>query len=924
MAAASALTDMSLNGTDISTADSKSLQQFYHSLFQLQDDVFAGNHPRIKLPDHVMFMIAKVKQGATISTANNLNDIFGGKQGAPISAGTGALLPGLGLSSVGPPAANSQRPVPIGSKPPSSSAFDPILLTKSDELVSAEISIKRQRIEQMLADQATASKPFVNSRARDFAPDYETSLNVDEVYQSAMRVIPHQSAWPEREQSESFDENDYYSSQAMSWSTEHTDADGAETTKFGQQLPNTQAPAPSHFPQPAAIQYQEKAAQQVPLPAEYDELPDEDDEDDYSPPPPDAMAGATDSDSTPNQQVLAQANASRPTQPYDSRYEYNRPHQPPANPSAVIHSHIREPYMPQPARVSPLALGKVPSLEQTQIPPISAITTHNAPRQPAEISGSEQANYGTPRERSPVAPKETMKVSKKRKRKEERAAAREEKRSKRDAAKQSQRERQAGSPEQYIKPEPTSPPAFASFADVPPPPRRRVIDHSNDDVQVVSPYEPRTRPYREYAEYPPPPPGYRYAEPVSPQQMRPYSPGPSRRVERDNQDLRRVASLHYARRPYSPAAAYPPHERPPSVVVSQPRAASYAYYDREPIYRQASVAPPHYIRERSRSPGYDDRPAAYRAGRPLERVEPIERLASPAVMPPPPVPTRIVEDSYGNRYFATPAPPDAIPEMRVRESVPPPSRYYDDYPPAPPRPAYERPSTRASMMPPPQHAVYEDNMQPPPMMPAPQHRRVDEDQGGDVYRSYRQREGSMRPPESRGRAGMREDMLPPPIPRERPQMREAPEGRRIVSYDDSFPSPRQGPPVAKEHGYATMPRAYSVRPDAGRPESRADEMALSRGRDIPRYGTAQPQHLQQEHIVQMPWERGGSHAHAGPGGHNPFGGQGGMPHMQFPPAATREGRWVEVDEGHGGGRRVLPNGEVDEGYGGGKRVIYHM
>lgn len=886
----------SVHGTNVSDADTQSLRQFYHSLFRLQDDVFTGAHPRIKLPGDVMNLIAQVKQQASDGTLKR---------------------PGL------------------PQQPSSLPAFDPVLLTKAPAVVNAEIASKRQRIEQALAAQAAASEPQHGSRRRDFAPDHDTSLDVDAAWNQAKGVIQHQSAWSEKARSESLDENDYYSSQAMSWSTEQTESNGVEGVK-AISMAGARQPVPAQPAQSVGLRESAHIAHQPPLPSDYDDLPDEDDEDDYSPPPPDTLPNANDSGVETSRQP-PRANVSRPVQVFDSRYEYNRPAPTAAKAPHVIHSHIREPFMPQPARVSPLAFGKMPALEQTQAPPTSAVPPQYVSQQGAAESGSDNANNDTALDQSPAGPKESMKVLKKRKRKEERAAAREERKSKRLAGKRADKERHVGSPEPYIKPEPASPPSFASFADMPPPPRRRVIDYADDDVQVVSPYayEHRARPsYREYPNYPPPPPGYRYAEPVSPQYARTYSPGPARRVARDDQDLRRVASLHYASRPYSPSAAYPAYERPPSVAVPQRRAFSQMQYEREPpvamtaardaAYREPSVAPHHLFRDRSRSPVYDGRAPAYPIMRASSRMDGIERLATPGMMPPPPVPTKIVEDADGNRYYATPAPRDAIPEMRVRESVAPPSRYFDEYPP-PPRPVYDRPSTRASMMPPPSRPVYEDEFPPPPL-PVPQ-RRTDEDAAVEAYRSYRQRESSMRPPEMRGRTAVREETRPPQMHRAHAAMLDAPEGRRIVSYDDSLPSPRQPPPPADHFpapGYASIPRANSARPEAGRPDGYGEHPGLPPSRDaIPRYGTAMGM-APPEHIVQMPWERGSRGSY---GGHDAFtpGGVGVRNGMdRFPPAITREGRWAEVDEGHGGGRRVLPNGEIDEGYGGGKRIIYHF
>lgn len=252
-----------------------------------------------------------------------------------------------------------------------------------------------------------------------------------------------------------------------------------------------------------------------------------------------------------------------------------------------------------------------------------------------------------------------------------------------------------------------------------------------------------------------------YEEPLSPTVVR----VPQRRLERDDQDLRRVASLQYARRPYSPGAD--PFNAP---EPRQIRAASHAFVDRpEPVYREVSVRPsaaPRYVRERSRSPIH----------------EYVPRGQSPPVMAPPG--RRIVEDQFGNKYY----------QVEVRESVAPLSRRLE------PEPYYERAVTREpTMRAPARSELYEEeDVQ---RMPPPPRRYIEaSDAEGLEARPFRQREASHRPMEVEYTA------------------REAVERRPVIQYEDMAPReyiPSRAysvrPEVVRREEYAPV-RHESVQP----------------------------------------------------------------------------------------------------------------
>jgi hypothetical protein len=267
----------------------------------------------------------------------------------------------------------------------------------------------------------------------------------------------------------------------------------------------------------------------------------------------------------------------------------------------------------------------------------------------------------------------------------------------------------------------------------------------------------------------------------SPRSYRPYegplSPTvihvPQRRVERDDQDLRRVASLQNARRPHSPGGLEPYH-----AVETRPiRGASHAFAERpvEPVYHEMPSRPsaaPRYVRDRSRSPVQ----------------EYISRPQSPVMAPPS---RRIVVDQFGNKYYAAP--------VNVRESVAPSRRIEAE-------PYYERAMTREPIRAPPRTEVYEeDGMM---MMPPPPPRRYVEVADTEVVetRPYRQREASHRPMEVEysGRSVV--------------------ERRPVMQYEEIAP-PRE----------YIRSRAYSMRPEGARREVAEGYPSMRHESVAPRY-----------------------------------------------------------------------------------------
>ncbi|KAF2683950.1 hypothetical protein K458DRAFT_418255 [Lentithecium fluviatile CBS 122367] len=658
-----------LNGScSVVPAEVQREADFLKSLLQVRDEVFTGKHPRIRLPAKVLEQVAPRPPQTAPPSRPTTN-------GTPNGVASSHLFPPRPESSLqqfpspnefASPAAHGSRP--FSAKPASaSSGIDPVLLTKSDHLIKAELKLKRQQIERILKDQFDK-----RGRAND---EEREALDVESLLAEAQRLVKPVSglrvSTANSDAAESFDENSYYSSKADSWSSEEVDRSQNNNADVAEPLT-----------------LQGKRAT-----------------------------------------IEAQLTATKPNQAKHIEPTVIDLDEEPYEPADDI-----EIYEPEPARVHDEAD------ESDYSPP------------PAELGPGDQRRgrgpesyggvNGSSGQQSPAGLPPPIQNNRKRKREDKR----EEKR------RQQANKRVIRSPEPYIKEEPQSPPPFASLHD-PPSGKRRALQPPSSDVEVLPGREgSRTQPVY-----------YREQEPSArtPRQFEePLSPGiarvPQRRLEHDNQDLRRIASLQHARRPYSPAGGDLYAAPEPRHI----RAASHAFAERpleHPVYREASARPSGAPRYLERSPPH----------------EYLSRAQSPMMMAPPP--RRIVVDQYGNKYYAAPA--DA------RESVAPPIRRMEA------DPYYERAVTREPAMRASTRAeLYEeDDIQ--RMLPPPPRRFVEATDVDMIEARPYRREASHRPVEMEYR----------------PQ--EVLERRPVPQYEDMGP-PREYMPA----------RAYSVRPEVLRRE----------------------------------------------------------------------------------------------------------
>jgi hypothetical protein len=705
--------------------------------------------------------------------------------------------------------------------------INPVLLEKSPILLQAEAEIKRQRElaaqreSQRQVDPGThhqtdlaikrhnleklLSQQVDNVKSEDVLP-LDPGVAFAKAQEAVGLVSGFASPSPlaQSPSNESFDENSYYSSKANSWSTERSEPQRDQNDPDAMRAsddedlyePPPQVSAPSG-PSPATISNSHSAVNPGlnELLSQQDWEPQWDDEDDeegdYEPPAPYAFNGNTQVSSfiLPQQNVL-------PTPHHVNHLSQSaahaRGHQGGPtiienrirSPVSIVVNHIQSPAAPQPSRISPLALGKA---VQPGPPQFDGQFGYHSLSGTNGLQGEkmDEQNTSAGMERNPKKNTRRPSPGKKRaarmKRREEAAAEAAKKRKRaatpeaRDRIHNKKGKRRAmspfeRSPEAYIKPEPISPPIQLGYPENQPSRRSSRNHHdAQEDIGLVSPRTARPGSAYRSSDYGPSPKGYRYAGqdferiPVQP---------PAAYRQRDTQDLRRVASLHYARRPVSPVAgeygAYAHAETrgfepAPYEVVERPQWRQSAYPEAvpRPLSRYA-------------------RPA--RTPSPPRFTEPYIRTHSPALMPPPP-PRQIVVDQFGNRYV-----PEQPVEYRV---VPQPSRVEVD-------PFYHRagtrePTTRPIRVP----DIYEDPYR---GMPPPARSRAFTqlpDDGADP-RSQRERAYSMRPQDDSPRA--------------------APH-RSYASYEAGAerrpPPPRfdEAPP-AREY----VPRAYSVRPDPPRHE----------------------------------------------------------------------------------------------------------
>lgn len=619
----------------------------YEKILKLRDEIFAGSHPRLTVPAHAV----------QPPSAQSLSQSY------------------LNIPPTYPPSASQTHPANLQSKreeeaarsqkqpnggfntstqPASNvSEFDPVLLTKSDDLVRAETQLKRQRLEKALKDQFEQKR--LDARKKPAPAEAKPDFDLQAILTKASDIVKPSSAKDDASATDSVDENSFYSSRAPdsvqdgpSSSGEEEEGEADQTSGprvsavMGEPLQmdnDTDAPT---YARPSPPRMPETTQHSAPIDRVIMDLDDEEEEGEYSPPeateeyPANSIthSGAMQDSRDPR---------GRPLRRYSEAGDNGRRAASPAEANMrIVRNHITSPIAPRPSRVSPLAVAK---------------------DQPFSQNGPQTRTRRGPRQVSPPSPDDSQSLPARKKRKVEKP----------------RRTRRNGglSPDAFIKEENVSPPPFH---DVQPLGSGRLRPAASERPIVVEDDEPVQE-----VRYMPPPPTRYVESPLRPlprqvEQLMPVSEPrvlsrASMRPIRDDQDLRRVASLHNMRSEGSRDYREPYYESPVRV-----RAASYAR-----MGSPALVESPRHPRDNLVE--YDHVPQEVRVMRtpaPVYR-EVYEdgdggyRYAAEAMPPPPPL-ERIVVDQYGRKFREIIAPERAsvAPRaMSVRRGEPEP--LYENY-----------------------------------------------------------------------------------------------------------------------------------------------------------------------------------------------------------------------------------------------------
>jgi len=779
-----------INGTGASAVPDNVARSevFYEKLLQLHKDAIAGKNPRLTLAQAPSNFQSRNANSTTVPAAV-----------AHTQAENTTALPGLNNQSAAQPFASSTVPF-TGAKPSTSTSSTPAKLNsglpQKNDTIDEPLRLKRikearQKLERAIAEYAKADEPILKN-AREIPLNLLALAHAQVAPVSGIRGDSSEA---------SFDDDSYYSSKANSWSTEHTEpqlgqtdaaiviSDGDEDDLYEPPSQVDAALTRAGQPKVPGIQHFEPAQ------TNGDWEPDWDDEDDYEPPATTAFGGSAQTRSAPQHPANSPAS-------HHAGYGQTRrlpsgssnPFQPPYQPSYGTHmptiavNQIPAPAAPQPSRISTLTTGNLTQTMQSQISSIQQAQGGSGVFQSSR-PGEQHVN-------SASSAKELKKARRLAKKEAKAAAADPSKKRKRGQTPERQQDKkgkrravlgQQGTPEPYIKPEPTSPPSGLAAI---PSRRPSVVYRNRGESTVQSSPHSATRPRSAYiSDQDHSPRGRKYADPDTVDRLAMPPPKPVRRTERDSQDLRRVASLQYARRPVSPAHEY--------ASYTEPRAPSRYEYAEPPIsrgstYREGSMRPPTARPARTPSPGH---------GAPA--YDP--RYSLPA-----PRPGEIVTDAYGNRYIAELVPDDHAPPSRSIH----PADYYPQYP----------TSRRAE--------VYEDDTY---RMPPPTRSRA--------YSHIPEPAVDRR---SRAYSHVPEPALDPRVshraysvhPTAVPQHRELHEAEDAATYDRRSAASRyedQTSPRAAAYTseYSTIPRAYSVRPDAARRDVLPDYSSARAGSMAP-------------------------------------------------------------------------------------------
>ena len=626
----------------------------YEKILKIRDEVFSGSHPRLTVPAHAI----RAPRSQTPS-ASSQNHLHVPSPFPPIASPNRPATAAAQSSKCEDEITRPQNktnglPGPALNQPTSTvSEFDPILLTKSDDLVRAETLLKRQRLEKALRDQFEHKR--ADARKRPAAAEAKPDFDLPAIFGRVTDVAKSPSSKDDEEATDSVNEDEYYSSKAPDSTPEGPPSETADEADDAQAdppsgprvvsavmgaplYPDGDDRMPSHValpvPIPAGI-----SKSSIPFDPTAMDLDDEEEEGEYSPPEA-TLQVPSPKVAHPHDMQDSRDPRGRPLRRY-SEVEDNggRPISPAEAHMRIVRNHITSPIAPRPSRVSPLAVAK------------------DSPFPQNARAGRKQW-IGRPG--SPPSPDDNQ-------------AHQARKRRKVDPRNQKRNARRNGRMSPDVKEEDVSPPPFHHVQ----PLGSAHLRSSGADRPIVIDDEPVQE-----ARYTAGAPD-RYVEPPArpvPRQLERLMPSsdprPSSRSSvrpvRDDQDLRRVASMHNMRAEQPREYIDPYYDTPTRTrAVSYARAGSPALTESTRPIRDVPVEydqPPDVRVVRTPAPAYrevyDERNGTYH-----------RYIADP--MPPPPI-ERIVVDQYGRRFREIIERPSVAPqEMPIRREMEP---AYEQYP----------------------------------------------------------------------------------------------------------------------------------------------------------------------------------------------------------------------------------------------------
>lgn len=627
----------------------------YEKILRIRDQVFAGSHPRLTVPAHALRKVSpRFPEVPPVPVQSHVEFV------PPAIDHSSAKLPGMHTNSHTTERTITNSAATLnGTKPslqlqtpqPTASGIDPIFLTKSDELVRQETIFQRTRLEKQLREQFEKKKS--DARSRPHPEEVKPEINISTMFTKVMDAVKPLAATKasspaERSSpSDSLDENSFYSSRAPdstpeegaisdhSPSTKHQvqpkvfdnlDADGPvdHRTLHGQQIASRDSPLQANARPARTIQsnipfpYDLRQDRGMLLGVDTVDLTsmdvDDDDEPEYSPPGPAEQFAPHSNDQA--SQFDYRDPRSRPLRRYSGADQHEKRHGSPLEADIrIVRNHITSPLAPQPSRVSPLAVAKAPPVFQSN----RSRNYRNLQNGGHFDSGRQSPDYA----QAPEMSRKKRKLDKKANRTKKRKG------------------NVAGSPDAHIKDEPISPPPFH---DVQPlgalkprnVPSSQPIYIDDEPIQQAryAPAEDRygqPNPMQAAHEEPPPP----RSDP------RPYSRASVRQVMREDQDLRRVASLHSMRAEHATDYVDVSYNTP-----TRARAPSYA-----------TVESPHTAPSRSnREPAYADPRQDPREDRAIRSPAPVYHTDAEVeiryrTQGMPPQTKRLVQDEHGNQFY---------------------------------------------------------------------------------------------------------------------------------------------------------------------------------------------------------------------------------------------------------------------------------